>query len=561
MRWSTRAACCVALATIVLLLLVPARTAEAHAQLEAAEPQPGATLDAAPAAIVLRFSEPLDAGFTRVQLFDASGRLVAPGPGVIEPGAENVLRLALDDIPRGAYTAIWRARSTVDGHVTEGNVPFGVGVPPALAYIPPPGTPEPATLPPGRAETVVRWLSLLAAALAGGGPLFMLAVWRPLVPAGRADRTLTLHIRRLTVGGGLALVVASLLFVIVQTASAGGTSLLQAFGEPLGRMLASYTGLLIVARVILALALLALRLPPQGEGGVGWWLAAGLAGSIALSFALGSHAGGLDMPALAVALAWLHNAAMVAWLGGLLPLALAVRVARNEPEAVELTALVPRFSRLALASVVVLAFTGAYAAWQHVGRLDLLAATTYGRALGLKLALFGVLLGFGAMNLLWLTPRLPRAAGGLSRSLGGELLAGAVLLLVVGALTSVAPARVAWAEQQRLGQRQTAALGDVDLTLRVAPAWIGDNEFAVDVRDQRPGAEGAPTQLLLDFTMEGMTMGTLRTAATPVGDGRYVARGSYVAMGGRWRIEVLLRRAGFDDVRHVFTVDILRSAG
>jgi hypothetical protein len=31
-------------------------------------------------------------------------------------------------------------------------------------------------------------------------------------------------------------------------------------------------------------------------------------------------------------------------------------------------------------------------------------------------------------------------------------------------------------------------------------------------------------------------------------------------MGGRWNVEVVLRRAGFDDVRHTFQVDIVRSA-
>jgi hypothetical protein len=31
-------------------------------------------------------------------------------------------------------------------------------------------------------------------------------------------------------------------------------------------------------------------------------------------------------------------------------------------------------------------------------------------------------------------------------------------------------------------------------------------------------------------------------------------------MGGRWHVEVVLRRAGFDDVRHTFEIDIVRSA-
>ena len=32
------------------------------------------------------------------------------------------------------------------------------------------------------------------------------------------------------------------------------------------------------------------------------------------------------------------------------------------------------------------------------------------------------------------------------------------------------------------------------------------------------------------------------------------------SMGGRWHVEVVLRRAGFDDVRHTFDLDIVRTA-
>jgi copper transport protein len=100
----------------------------------------------------------------------------------------------------------------------------------------------------------------------------------------------------------------------------------------------------------------------------------------------------------------------------------------------------------------------------------------------------------------------------------------------------------------------------VGLTLRIAPAQIGDNEFAVDVADARPGAAAAPTRVLLRFEMQGMDMGKLETPAQPTGAQRYTARGSFTSMGGRWHVEVLLRRAGFDDVRHTFEVDIVRGA-
>lgn len=58
----------------------------------------------------------------------------------------------------------------------------------------------------------------------------------------------------------------------------------------------------------------------------------------------------------------------------------------------------------------------------------------------------------------------------------------------------------------RLGIAESASVGAVDLTLRVAPAQIGDNEWAVDVTDKRPGALSALAKLLLRFDMLGMQM-------------------------------------------------------
>ena len=141
-----------------------------------------------------------------------------------------------------------------------------------------------------------------------------------------------------------------------------------------------------------------------------------------------------------------------------------------------------------------------------------------------------------------------------------ELIAGALLLLAIGAMTSVAPSKTAWEAHEQQGIAQSATVGNVDLILRIAPAQIGDNEFAVDVADRRPGAAAAPTRVLLRFDMLGMAMGKLETAAQPSGAERYTARGSFTSMGGRWQIEVVLRRAGFDDVRHTFEVDIVRGA-
>jgi copper transport protein len=560
-------------------LLLLAQTAEAHAELVRSEPAAGALLTVAPKELRLEFSEKLDPAFSRVQLFNSKNQLTNAGPGVIDAAAPTVMQLALGDLPKDSYTAIWRSRSAADGHITEGSVPFGVGVAATnTSLIPALGAPDPATESPPPLDAVTRWLDLLVATIALGGLPFGILIWRPAFRAWSAasgtsvhqaaDATMTRLIRRLILIGGGLFVLTNALFLLSQAATAADVALAQAFGAPAIQMLSSRTGQLIVARVLLTLVILGLawRLPHAGDGAAWpWWVAILLAGAAMLTFSMSAHGAAEEQGAtLAIALDWLHIGAMIAWLGGLVPLVFAIRSARRSPDqALPLALLIPRFTRLAVACVATLTLTGIYSYYLHINQLDLLAATTYGRALLIKLGLFGLLLLAGGVNVFILSPRLRGAGNQLARRFGGsvriELVAGALLLLAVGAMTSVAPSKIAWEQHERQGLAQTATLGDVQLTLRVAPAQIGDNEWAVDVTDKRPGAQDAPTKVLLRFDMQGMTTGQLQSETQTSDKARYITRGSFTSMSGRWNVEVVLRRAGFDDVTHTFQLDIVPS--
>jgi copper transport protein len=560
------------------LALALVRPAAAHATLVRSFPAAGAALDTAPPSIVLEFSEALDPSFSRAQLFDSANQLIEPGPGQVDTQQPTVLRLTIPDLAKGSYTAIWRVRSAADGHITEGSLPFGVGMPAvAGALIPRPGDPDPATLPPPPLDTAARWLNYLAALFALGGPPFVLLVWRPAYRRaaaegadaqvlGRADAAITAFLRRMALLGGAAFLATNLFFLLTQAAAAADVPLAQAIGAPVLGLLTGVRGLIWLARLALVVQVIVLarRLPlAGGEPPRLWWIMFVIGDVALLTLSLLSHAAASSQAPLAVPLDWLHLTAMVAWVGGLIPLAAAASAARRQPEgALPLGPLVAQFTRLALPCVVVLALTGLYSSYLHVGQVDLLPATTYGRALLIKLGLFVLLVLLGALNMQVLARRLRGAAGqgarGLARSVRAEIVIGALVLLAVGAMTSVAPSLTAWEAHEQQGIAQSATVGTVDLTLRIAPAQIGDNEFAVDVVDRRPGAAAAPTRVLLRFDMQGMEMTPLQTEAAAAGGERYTARGSFTSMGGRWHIEAVLRRAGFDDVRHTFEVDILR---
>ncbi len=545
---------------VLLLALWPAILVSAHANLIRSEPSTGTVLERAPEVVVLEYSEALDPALTAVKLLDASSHVVAAGPGVIDPAEPQVLRLRLPPLPEGTYSAVWKARSLIDGHVTNGSVGFSVGVssPPA-SLLPPPGTPDPATALPAPADALVRWLSYLAAAVTMGSLLFGLFVWRPAVRRwkGQSEEIevyTTRLLRKLALVGICGLALASLGLAIVQAAEAGA---------PLWQLLSGRTGALIGMRLALlaVLALLVRRLPSSGAGRAGrWWVASAMGAGMLLTFSLQSHTAAFDSW-LALTLDWVHLIAMTAWLGGLLPLSVLVRPTETRREL--LAVLVPRFSIVALTSVGMLSVTGLYSAILHVRTLDALVTTSYGQALSVKVGLFALLIGLGAINLLVLSPRLRHmsrmAADGLRRTVRLELSIGMLVLLAVGVLTGVSPAFEALEARRRQGWLESVQVGDVQLALRVAPARVGENEFGIDHRslvtttdDHQSHAATAESAVLLRLSMLDHDMGTTQIETTTRDGLRYTARGSYLTMGGRWQVEVIVRRPEFNDVRHTF---------
>ena len=109
----------------------------------------------------------------------------------------------------------------------------------------------------------------------------------------------------------------------------------------------------------------------------------------------------------------LHLLVAGLWPSGLLPLALVLKKLRPSTALAQgqiLATLVRRFSALSLASVSLLTLTGLANSWYLVGSFSNLTQPAYGRWLMTKLILFGVIITFGAINLLRLKPRIENEA-------------------------------------------------------------------------------------------------------------------------------------------------------
>ena len=559
------------LLVFLVLLAWPLPTVSAHANLVRSDPPAGAALAESPPAITLTYSEDLDPTYTHVQLVDSSGGLVVGGPGVIPPGAPRILQLDLVPLPAGIYSAVWQARSAIDGHETQGIVGFTVGLAAGssaslLLLLPQRGAPDPATALPASGSTLLRWASYLAAALLIGSLAFGLLVWRPSFlsnspGSSEVDGSASDSLQLLAAAGLVGLAVFSLIEIITEVALAGHLavwSALPALGEYLGGSSGVLLGLRFVSIGVVAFLLNGLS--PIGTGKVARWLGAFVLSSLLLlTFSVQSHSAA-RAGVLGIILDWEHLMAMAIWLGGLLPLVLIMRLARRH-DGPPLSSLIPRFSAVAILCVITLAVTGLLNALPLVQTTGALASTTAGRALAVKVGLFGLLVGLGAVNLLILSPRLRTPNGSAGRRLGltvrVEIVLGLLVVAAASVMMQVAPAHDALAASRQFGPVEWAHIGKVDLTLRVAPGQVGGNAFGVDVTDARSEAAKTPGQVVLRLWAVDHPAAGVTEVTTDTQDGkRYTAAGSYLTLAGRWKIQVILRRSGFDDVSQVFDLPV-----
>lgn len=162
------AALLVALPALLVAGVATAGAASAHDELVSASPRDGSTVPA-PAQVVLRFSDVVLPGFSRMVLTRPDGTTVATPVTVVGPRVTGRLPASLAP---GGYTVTWRV-SSADGHPVSGELGFTVRVG-ATATATPTATPTgvPATAVPTTAvpTTAVPTTGVPATAAAPSAP-------------------------------------------------------------------------------------------------------------------------------------------------------------------------------------------------------------------------------------------------------------------------------------------------------------------------------------------------------------------------------------------------------
>ncbi|MDA1188743.1 MAG: CopD family protein, partial [Chloroflexi bacterium] len=334
-------------------------------------------------------------------------------------------------------------------------------------------------------------------------------------------------------------------------------------------------GQLWLSRVILGLVLgigLAGVLRWGQDKQVGVWLRWGtlvVGLGMLVPFSLASHGAALsEAKNAAVFSDYLHLAATALWVGGLVHLALiSVSLFKGTSESQRtavLSRIVPRFSVLAVLSVGIVVVTGLYAAWAQVSSLGA-TTTPYGWTLVAKTVLVAPLLLLGAMNLFFTSPRLKNGQDGakwLRRFVAGEVVLAVLVLLAVGYLTSLEPARqTAAREAQRADASYEDNVQGTHVVIAVSPGAVGPNEVNVMIRNHLGLPITNADSVRARITFLGQDLGSEFETLSNVGGGLYSLNSANLSLAGEWQLEVVVSRPDAFDARVAFRFEVGTGGG
>ncbi|MEY4922152.1 MAG: hypothetical protein RLY17_869 [Pseudomonadota bacterium] len=121
-----RSSCHMLSALIVLLVGFSSQQALAHAHLKVESPTANTTINTAPEALTLVFSEGIELNFSGIKIIGPDNNRVKTGELKLDPANNTQLILPIDHaLTAGKYNVSWHVVS-VDGHKTKGTYSFTV---------------------------------------------------------------------------------------------------------------------------------------------------------------------------------------------------------------------------------------------------------------------------------------------------------------------------------------------------------------------------------------------------------------------------------------------------
>jgi copper transport protein len=545
----------IAVAVAAAALAIPG-LASAHAYLIRTQPAASGVLNSAPRQVALTYDEAVEPRFAIISVTDTQAHQETNGPVRRSPANPDTLVVPLrPHLPEGWYLIYWRAIS-VDGHPVQGAFTYAIG--------PNPG-PAPRFRIPSIAGTatspnllITRWIMFLSVMIAIGLFVFRIAITRPT-----PQRVPETRLRALSVAFVIASVVGLIAIAVYVDFATATDSLRSVFDVgalvPLFRVTAfgrGYTDMLGCFALFCLAAWISLFVDRSDRPQRSVAELASQAGAVLAAAAVllipgtAGHAAQTSPRGLALPFDWLHLISGSLWLGGLVGLVVLWFTLPRRSRTAALGVVVPRFSNVALISVIVLLGTGTGATIVHMPAINALWDTSYGVAILVKI---GILLGaivLAAGNLLRTRPRLiaaaerpdqaDSAAGLLSRLIGAETFLVASAVFVAAVLSSLAPPPPAFAEQNSalasVGPGRVAATvtrAGYRLQVLVSPnRAAAPDSFAL--RITRNGRPVRHANVTLTFNHLQMEMPQQEYQLKETGPGVYSRAAPALIMVGKW---------------------------
>jgi len=539
----------------VVALAVPS-LASAHAYLIKTVPVASGVLDAPPPSVQLTYDEAVEPRFAIISVTSAAGQQETTGPPTRSPANPDTLVVTLRaHLPEGWYLVYWRAIS-VDGHPVQGAFTYAVGPNPGPA--PRFRVPSIASSSTSSNLLITRWVMFLSVLVAIGLFAFRFAIARPLtrrVPAA-SPRPVSIALVAASVVGLVAIPVY--LDVAIANDSLRSVFDLTAL-VPLFRVTAfgrGYVDMTLCFGLFCLAAWVSLWLDhPEREGRsiaeiVAQTGALAAAGATLIIPGASGHAAQESPRGFSLLFDWLHLASGSLWIGGLVGLLVLWFAIRADNRIPALSTVVPRFSNVALVSVLVLLGTGTGATVFHMPAINALWETGYGVAILVKIGILAAAVLLASGNLLRTRPQLiaarqrpglgPPAAHLLRVLIGSEVILVAGAVFVAAVLSSLAPPPPAFALQNSaLAQvgpgrvAHTIRRGGYVLQVLVSPnKAAAPDSFAL--RITKNGQPVRHANVTLTFNHLEMQMPQQEYQLTETQPGVYTRAAPALIMVGKW---------------------------
>ena len=426
------------------VLFFPA-VASAHAILLRSNPAHDAVLSTPPQRVQMWFTEDLNPAFSTAVVINAQNKRVDNRDARVSSSDPTEMDLSLQpNLPPGVYVVVYRTDSAVDGHVLRGSFLFTISNPDgSVPTLSPSANPGSNIFSNGNTTGLYTgqidgptFFNLLMVTLVELGAVFWVGaqLWLNFVLQPSSERykeeekEINAQVerrfeRRFSLPTLLVLLLANIGVLLGQAVNLTGGDWGQAFSPGLLVELATsgrfgtfwlMREIVIVLAIAMAVFMLLRQSRPKPLATLLPLVNLLLGAALFIAITMSSHAAAVSNNLVPYAIVddWLHLLAAALWVGGMFYVAtiyLPVLKRRSVPESARsLLRLLPYFSVLAIAGVIIMSVTGPLSADFHLTSWSQFINTAYGRTLLVKIGLVGALLVTSAIHVGLLRPRVKK---------------------------------------------------------------------------------------------------------------------------------------------------------